>query len=62
MRAERPTPRAPRELLWLVIGIVMLWFSFATVVLVTGGKLVQSGVEYFAAATSRDPQSSTGAP
>ncbi|MCX5571460.1 hypothetical protein [Kaistia nematophila] len=43
----RPTRTRPsaRDILWLWLGIVLLWLSFASVLLITGAKILDIVIE-----------------
>ncbi len=46
MHDHRSIPREPRDTLWLGIGITMLWLSFASVLLLTGAKILSTAIEW----------------
>jgi hypothetical protein len=41
-----PSNRAPRDTLWLAIGIAMLWLACATALFLTGAKILSIAIEW----------------
>ncbi|WP_156911853.1 hypothetical protein [Kaistia adipata] len=46
MRRSLSVPRVPRDTLWRAIGIAMLWLSFASVLLLSGAKILSIAIEW----------------